>query len=94
MEEKFVIDFYKWLGNQDYNSFVVSPTHALMFSPTSRFHFEQLPFVMQYSVLVDFFLEKTNVDVDKETVYYTKGWGKEKARIKAIKKAKEIYNKQ
>lgn len=120
MKEKFIMDFYEWLDKQDYKGCLVSPSHVLMFSPKSKFHFEQLPFLMQYCVLEAFFfsvdividihpvfdyhkekyikileylvyVRKLNVkDTDEDPIECKTP---EEAKLEAIKKAKEIYNK-
>ena len=75
------IDFQKWL-----------PQYIQVIIVGFDGKFETLPDSMKYGVYVDWFLLALNKDLDKSTVYFTKGWGKKKARTKATQELCKIYN--
>lgn len=56
--------------------------------------FYELSDSMKYGVLVDWFLESIEIDIDESCTYYTEGLGKKKARIKTIQVWNEIYNQK
>jgi len=81
LTDKCKVEFEKWLKLQPF-----------MTNPEYSYEVNKLPEAMQYGVLVDYFLETLKKDLDKLTVYYTKGYGKSKARVKAVEEFNDFYN--
>jgi len=81
-------DFEKWLNeNKELRDFL-----NLKCGLTTQ-NFNVLPFSMQYGVIVDWF-DSVDIDVDKNTVYFSEGWDKPRARQKAIEQVNKIYNER